>query len=289
MRLGLSTPVVVQVPGVASPWEREASVEDLALIAAAADQLGYEFLTCSEHVAVPDADAEVRGAVYWDPLSTLGFLAARTTRIRLATAVVVLGYHHPLELAKRYGTLDRISAGRLVLGVGIGSLEAEFDLLGAPFDNRGVRADDALRALRTAMSTPNPTYTGPYWSFSGMTVLPHAIQPQVPVWVGGRSRASLQRAVEIADGWMPFMLTANEIRRLASDVALPDEFDLVLGSGRPLDPGGDGVAVRRRLLELRTAGATVINCTLAADSAEHYLSQLHALKDIADSITPERE
>lgn len=157
MRIGLSSPVVVQVPGIASEWERFASIEDLASIADVADRLGgYEFLTCSEHVAIPSADAETRGAVYWDPLPTLGFLAARTVKIKLATSVLVLGYHHPLEIAKRYGTLDRVSSGRLVLGVGIGSLAAEFELLGARFDKRGARADDALRALRAALSTESP-------------------------------------------------------------------------------------------------------------------------------------
>lgn len=284
MRIGLSTPVVVQVPGVASEWEQGASIEDLAAVATAADELGYEFLTCSEHVAIPEADAGIRGAVYWDPPSTLGFLAARTTRIRLATAVVVLGYHHPLELAKRYGTLDQISSGRLILGVGIGSLAAEFELLGAHFDHRGARADDALRALRAALSTPTPAYAGPYYSFSGMTVLPHAVQSRVPIWVGGRSPASLQRAVELADGWIPFGLNADAITEMMSRVALPDGFEVVLGSGRPLDPAGDGATTRRRLVELRAAGATMVNCSVAADSAHHYIAQLGVLKTIADSI-----
>ena len=141
MRLGLSTPVVVQVPGMASHWEGEAGIEDLSRIASAADELGFEYLTCSEHVAIPSVDAADRGAVYWEPLATLGFLAARTRRIRLATSVLVLGYHHPLEIAKRYGTLDRVSGGRLVLGVGIGSLKKEFDLIGAPWQQRAARAD----------------------------------------------------------------------------------------------------------------------------------------------------
>ena len=96
--------------------------------------------------------AHRRGTRYWDPLATLGYLAARTQRIRLATNVLVLAYHHPLEIAKRYGTLDKVSNGRLILGVGVGSLKEEFDLLGAPFDDRGPRGDDALRALRASLS-----------------------------------------------------------------------------------------------------------------------------------------
>jgi alkanesulfonate monooxygenase SsuD/methylene tetrahydromethanopterin reductase-like flavin-dependent oxidoreductase (luciferase family) len=108
-------------------------------VAQAADQLGYHHLTCSEHVAVPVAAVARRGSAYWDPLATLAFLAARTTAIRLATHVLVLGYHHPLAIAKRYGTLDRLSNGRLILGLGVGTLAEEFDLLGAPFADRGAR------------------------------------------------------------------------------------------------------------------------------------------------------
>ncbi len=102
-----------------------------------AEGLGYYHLTCSEHVVIPTDVAPERGSRYWDPLATFGYLAAVTSRIRLATNVLVLGYHHPLEIAKRYGTLDQVCAGRLVLGLGVGSLEEEFDLLGAPFGDRG--------------------------------------------------------------------------------------------------------------------------------------------------------
>ena len=113
LKLSVATPVVTMLPG-SSGWTRDASIEDLAQIAEAADRLGYHHLTCSEHIALPAAERDRRGARYWDPLATLGYLAARTRRIRLATHVLVLGYHHPLEIAKRYGTLDKVSNGRLI-------------------------------------------------------------------------------------------------------------------------------------------------------------------------------
>src|ERR1700724_1289758 len=97
-----------------------------------------------------------RGGRYYDPLATFGYLAARTERIRLATHVLVLGYHHPLEIAKRYGTLDVVSGGRLILGVGVGSLESEFALVGADFAERGARADEALVALRNGFAQSQP-------------------------------------------------------------------------------------------------------------------------------------
>jgi alkanesulfonate monooxygenase SsuD/methylene tetrahydromethanopterin reductase-like flavin-dependent oxidoreductase (luciferase family) len=161
MRIGLSTPMVMQLPGISSAWERDGEVADLAQIARTADELGFDHLTCAEHTVVPLAQSEGRGLTYWDPLSTLGFLAALTDRIRLATSVIVLAYHHPLEIAKRYGTLDRLSGGRLVLGVGVGSLAEEFEMLGATFDGRGERADDAIAAIRSSISTTRPAYLLP--------------------------------------------------------------------------------------------------------------------------------
>ena len=282
MRLGLSTPVVVQVPGVAAPWEATAGIDDLARIAAAADDLGFEYLTCSEHIAIPTVNAASRGTVYWDPLATLGFLAAHTRRIRLATSVLVLGYHHPLEITKRYGTLDRVSGGRLILGVGIGSLTEEFDLLGALWERRAARADDAIRALRASMSTPTPQYHGPFYDYEGMTVQPHAEQPRVSIWIGGRSAASLQRAVRLADGWMPFGLAPCAVGAMLDTVDRPAGFEVLLPTAGTLDPEGDPTGTRARLTSLLDAGATAITCAVAAVSAEHYCEQLARLRNLAD-------
>jgi probable F420-dependent oxidoreductase len=275
VRIGLSTPVVVQLPGHRSAWEEAAGPDELARVAAVADELGLDHLTCSEHVAVPAAAAKARGATYWDPLATLAFLAARTTRIRLATSVLVLGYHHPLALAKQYGTLDRLSSGRVVLGVGVGSLEEEFALLGASWADRGARADASIRALRDAWGRRE---------VDGFVVEPHAPSTSVPIWIGGRTARSLRRAVELGDGWMPFGLRAEELGFLLAGVDLPDGFEVVLGPGRPLDPLGEPDRVRRRLVALRDVGATVASCAVRADSADHCCDQLGALRDLAADI-----
>lgn len=284
MRVGISTPIVMQIPGVSSAWERDAGVGDLAEIAGAADELGFDHLTCAEHVAVPFTAAAGRGLTYWDPSATLAFLAAHTRSITLATSVLVLGYHHPLEIAKRYGTVDLLSGGRLVLGVGVGSLEEEFDLLGASFADRGERADDALRALRAALSDPRPSYAGRFYEFNDLAVQPCAVQPHVPIWVGGRTPRSLRRAVDLADGWMPFGLSTSEFADMLARVSPPDGFDVVLPTGRAVDPLGDPAGTLRRLSALRSAGATAITCSIAADSATHYREQLAVLRDITDTI-----
>lgn len=284
MRIGISSPVVVQHPLSRSPWERDAGIADLARIAEAADRLGFNHLTCSEHVAVPAEVAAERGGTYWDPLATLGYLAARTTRIRLCTQVLVLGYHHPLEIAKRYGTLDVVSGGRVTLGVGVGTLREEFELLGAEFEGRGARADDALRALRAALGVEVPSYAGSAFSFDGLVISPHAEQAHLPLWIGGRTRRSLRRAIELGDGWVPFGLSPDELAAMLDAVDVPAGLDIVLAPGRALDPIGHGDAARRALERLRDAGATIAGPSIAADSAEHYCDQLEALKAIGAEV-----
>lgn len=281
MNIGLLTPVVLQLPGMAAPWEAAA---ELIRVAEAADRLGYAHLTCSEHVAVPVSRSGERGVTYWDPVATLSFLAARTSRTRLVTNVVVLGYHHPLEIAKRYGTLDALSGGRVTLGFGVGTLAEEFELLGAPFADRGARADDALRALRASLSVPEPAYEGEYFRYSGMSVQPHAIQARVPFWIGGRTRRSLRRAVTLADGWMPMALTPEQSRDMVAEVSRdhqpPDNFELILGPGRPFDPIGAPDRTGSALERLTAAGATTINASFMSDSVDHYLEQMEALWDL---------
>lgn len=285
MRIGLLSPVVTANPGAHSPWEASAGARELTAIAEAADRLGFDHLTCSEHTAVPRAMVEQRGGTYWDPLATLSFLAARTSTIRLATHVLVLGYHHPLEIAKRYGTLDVLSEGRLVLGLGVGSLKEEFDLLGAAFEGRGALADEALLALHAALGHREPEFHGKHFDFEGFVVEPHALQTHLPMWIGGQSLRSLSRARKLADGWVPFGLALDEVRRMLRETQTesPAPFDVVLSTGRAMDPLGQPSRSLDRLARAMGAGATVVNTALAADSVEHYLDQLHALAELAEN------
>jgi probable F420-dependent oxidoreductase len=287
MKFGIVTPVLTLLPRAHARWEETGTLADVVDIAREAERLGYHHLTCSEHVAIPAEVAETRGGRYWDPLATFGFIAANTETIRLATHVLVLGYHHPLEIAKRYGTLDRVSEGRLVLGVGVGSLEEEFTLLQAPFDDRGARADDAMRALRAALSQPRPEYHGPFYDFEGFVVDPCAVQAQVPMWVGGRSARSLRRAVELADGWAPFGLTREEIATMLEHVRETDAWttrttpvEVVLQSERPLDPLTEPERVAETVGRLTETGATALNVRFVHHSPAHYREQLAALMTI---------
>jgi len=272
-KLGLITPVLTLNPRVHNSWEESSDFSAVVAIAEAADRLGYHHLTCSEHVAVPAGDiAARRGSRYYDPLATFGYLAARTSSIRFETHVLVLGYHHPFEIAKQYGTLDAISGGRLILGLGVGSLQEEFELLGAPFEDRGPRADDAIRELRRILGQRD---------VDGFIIDPCAVQPRVPIWIGGRTFRSLRRAVELADGWCPFGLRAGDIAAMIDRVGdLPSNFEIVLFPEPMPDPIGDLDGARAVLAPYLDAGATTFNLRLRSESLAHCLEQIEAVARI---------
>ena len=283
-RLGIVTPVVTRLPGAHAQWEVDAGIAEIERCVVTAESLGYDFCTCSEHVAVPVDVAEARGGTYWDPLAVFGYLAARTTRIDLATFVLVLGYHHPLAIAKRYGTLDVVSNGRLILGVGTGSLEEEFALLDAEFADRGPLADDAMRALRAALSAAQPAYAGDHFEFSDFLIQPHAVQKHVPMWVGGRTGRSLRRAVELGDGWAPFGLRTAELEDLLVRARESKSWeqrnrplDVILQNDRPWDPTAEPDRVADQVGRMRSIGATGLAVRLVHHSVDHYCEQLEAL------------
>lgn len=270
MKLGLITPVLTLNPRVHNSWEETADFDAVVTIAETADRLGYHHLTCSEHIAVPAGEiAARRGSRYYDPLATFGYLAARTTFIRFETHVLVLGYHHPFEIAKRYGTLDAVTGGRLILGVGVGSLEEEFNLLDAPFADRGERADASLRELRRILGAKE---------VDGFIIDPHAVQERVPIWIGGRTFRSLRRAVELAHGWCPFGLRADEIASMLQRIGeLPSGFETVLFPEPVPDPVGKPDEARGVIQQFIDAGATTLNLRFRSDSLAHCLEQLDSV------------
>ncbi len=286
-KIGLSTPGVTAMPGAASDWEFDADFTEIASTVSAADRLGYHHVTCSEHIGVPNDQAERRGARYHDPLATFGYFSAVTSRIRFVTSVLVLGYHHPLELAKRYGTLDVVSGGRLILGLGVGTLKEEFDLLGiggVEFVERGARGDDALRALRVSMGRPFPEYHGPYYDFGGLKIDPCAIQQDMPFWIGGRTMRSLRRAVELAEGWTPFGLTADEMEEMIGKAketpawtARTRPLELVLPAPAAISPIDQPAHAADVIGGLFAAGATKSALRVKSRSAAHYIEQIEAL------------
>jgi probable F420-dependent oxidoreductase len=279
VRFGIITPVILLNPRVVNPWEEAAGIDALEAIARAVDRLGYHHLTASNHIAIPHAASGRRGRRYWDPAVTLGYVAGITERIRLATFCLVVAYHHPLEIVKRYGTLDRASRGRVILGLGVGSLEEEFIMLGRPFEGRGERADDAIRAIRASWGAREPEYHGTHWDFGGVTVDPSGLQERVPIWIGGRTERSLRRALELGDAWVPFALEPEEVNEMLTRVGRPAAVGLA--PEPPFDPQGDPAGVRREIDRHADCGATILNLRFRSDSLEQWLDQAEAFMALA--------
>ena len=283
LRFGLTTPILTLNPRVHAAWEETAGVDALRQIGQAADRLGYDHLTCSDHVAIPAAVTATRGGRYYDPFATLGFLAAMTERIKLVTHVLVLPYHHPLELAKRLGTLDQLSGGRVVAGVGVGSLREEFELLGVDFEGRGPRYEDALRALRAALGQRQPEYSGSHFAFRDFLVDPCAVQPRMPIWLGGRTPRSLRRALTFADGWDPFGFTHAQIESLLERArqwpewrSREEPIELIFAPEPPIDvsTGARIAAAIDTLAQYQRIGASVLTLRFNSRSLVEFVDQL---------------
>ena len=210
--------------GVMLPHFRHlASPQNIRRVAEAAEGLGYDSIWISDHIVIPNPYVERFGAVFYEALVVLAYVAAVTRKARLGTSVLILPYRHPLLLAKQAATLDHLSGGRLILGAAAGWCQEEFESLGVPFGERGERSDETLKGLLAAWSQEEPAFEGRFFRFRGAKALPHPLQrPRPPLWVGGNSRRAQRRAVELGDAWHPTrpspqdILTGREnIRRLA--------------------------------------------------------------------------
>ncbi|MFD5701356.1 LLM class F420-dependent oxidoreductase [Streptomyces lasiicapitis] len=201
---GMQLPVQSQSALFAEGWEAEAGPEDLVEIARVADRAGFAYLASCDHVAIPRRLADAMGTVWYDPVATLSYLAGVTEHVRLMSHVAIVGLRHPLLSAKQYATLDHLSGGRLILGVGAGHVAEEFEALGADFARRGPVLDDTVDALRAALGPDEfPEYEGEFFSFEGLGQRPRPAQRRVPIWVGGSSPAAVRRAAVRGDGWLP--------------------------------------------------------------------------------------
>ncbi|MGQ0831632.1 MAG: TIGR03619 family F420-dependent LLM class oxidoreductase [Microthrixaceae bacterium] len=199
----MQLPVQSQSTIYARPWEAGAGVAEITQVAQACDAAGFDYVAVCDHVAIPTAQAEAMSTSWWDTIATLSYLAAVTERVRLLSHVYVLPYRHPLVVAKAWATLDALSGGRAILGVGAGHVRDEFALLDVPFEERGQLLDEAIDAVRAALSEEFPTHKGERWSFDGAGQRPRPTQARLPIWVGGSSKPAMRRAAERGDGWLP--------------------------------------------------------------------------------------
>jgi probable F420-dependent oxidoreductase len=190
-----------------------ATPEIIRRTAVRAEQLGYDSVWVSDHVVVPRANIPNFGETIFDPLITLGVVAGATARVQLGTTVLIVPYRNAVVTAKMVSSLDALSGGRVVLGIGAGWVAAESAMLGVPFAERGPMTDEYLRAMQELWTSPAPSFRGRYTQFDDMVFEPKPIQkPHPPIWVGGHSRAALRRAVEFGATWHPINRTPAELR-----------------------------------------------------------------------------
>ena len=205
MRIG------VTVPNVHETLAERTTIDAVGRMA---EELGYDSIWCNDHLSLPGtrgdgvaepayaaAYGEQRGQSIYEPLIVLAYLAAVTRRVMLGTSVYLLPLRSPLLAARQAVSLDRLSEGRLVLGVGAGWLESEFAAVGVPYRQRGRRTDEAIAMLKSLCGE------------DGADFLPKPVQrPHPPLWIGGRSAAALRRAARSGDAWHPSHLTVDELR-----------------------------------------------------------------------------
>ena len=280
----------------------------IAELARAAELAGFDAVYTTEHPFPGDAWLAHGGHHALDPMVALSFAAVTTTELRLHTNLFVPAYRNPFLAAKSVASLDVLSGGRVILGVGAGYLQPEFEALGVPFAERNDRTDDAIVAMRAAWTGESVTMDGPGYSASGNTALPRPIQrPHPPIWIGGNSRRAIRRAVDLADGWSPFPTTAKTAARThtaplsgpaeladgigyarsyATEVGrtarldvifIPDGLDMIRASYDP----GVAVASCQALAEV---GVTWVAVMLPGDTRE---AQLAMIERCATELIPE--
>jgi probable F420-dependent oxidoreductase len=301
---GMTLPIQTLSRTLLEPWEESASVADLVAVAKQADATGMDFVGVCDHVAIPDNDYAAHMSTTWyDTVATLGFLAGHTERVHLLSAVWVPAYRHPLVTAKAFGTLDHLSGGRAVLGVGAGHLQAEFDALGVDFRRRGRILDETLRVVRGAFDDTYVSFEGDTTSYERMGVAPQPARGELPIWIGGMGAAAWRRVGRLGDGYIPMGNPPDQyaeilatIRQAAEEAGRADAtFDIGIMPPRiyvgepPFDLGawphltGSPDRIAETLRSLLAVGANVLHVKFRSRGRDELLDQMAAF---ADEVVP---
>jgi probable F420-dependent oxidoreductase len=292
LAIGMQLPIQSKSTNYAEAWEADAGPAELARVAQAADRAGFTYVAVCDHVAIPAEKAPVMSTEWWDTIATLGWLAGITERTLLLSHVYVPAYRHPLQVAKAFATLDVVSGGRVVIGVGAGHVEGEFEVLGVPFAERGALLDESIDALRAAFAEDYPTLPGPRWPAADLGQHPRPIQEDgPPIWVGGSSPAALRRAALRGDGWLPQGPVTPEaiaqIRSLRDEAGRRGRFDVgaLMGPVYVGDPdwdlGGPALTgspdkIAHVLNKFSSMGVAQAQVRLRSRSVEELLDQIEA-------------
>ena len=275
MRLGIHLPHI----------GRKAGPEAIRRAAVQAEELGFADVWTSEHIILPKGAPYPPSAVFWDPVLTLCWAAAFTRRVGLGTSVLVLPMRHPLPLAKELATLQCLCEGRLILGAGVGWMEAEFAALGAPFRERGRRMDEGIALMRAVWREDPVSFPTRYIpaKVEAMRMLPQPVRP-IPIWIGGGSEAALGRALSLGDGWHGSRLSPEEakpvVARLRAERPRPD-FTISLRTGWD---GKDENALKARLEGYAGAGVEHLLVEPFERGLEEWLAAVERVARAGDGL-----
>lgn len=264
--------------------------EALAAVARHAEECGIESLWTGEHVVLPDPQVPPSPAPpeseMLDPAVALTWAAAATTRIRLGTGIIILPQRNPVVLAKELASVDVLSGGRLIFGIGVGYLEPEFRAIGASFERKGARTREYLAAMRELWASESPAFDGEFVRFADIQQRPRPAQKSIPIVFGGHSGAAYRRAVGLADGWYGFALDVAQTRRnleglrdAAAVVARPAQYGrleitVTPPPGTPLDAA--------LAAEYRDAGVDRLVPMVLGASAEQIQRGIDSLSPLID-------
>jgi probable F420-dependent oxidoreductase len=277
MRVGIHLPQI----------GRKAGPDGIRRAAIQAEELGFADVWTSEHIITPAGAMYPPSPLFYDPVLALTWAAAYTKRVRLGTSVLVLPMRHPLPLAKELATLQNLSEGRLILGAGVGWMEAEFTALGVPFRERGRRMDEGIAMMRAVWSQDPVYFPARHIPavIEDMRMLPQPVKP-IPIWIGGSSEAALARAVKLADGWHGSRLSPEEAapiaRRLREQRPQP-AFTISLRYGWD---GKDDGALRARLVAYGAAGVEHVLIEPAERALEDWLRAVERVAGAAEGVKP---
>ena len=233
--------------GIVIPLHRDVNALVNLELAIKAEILGFDSVWISDHVVLPTKYQGRFSEILYDPFVLLASIAAKTKKISLGTSVLILPYRNPIVVAKMISTIDVLSDGRVIFGVGPGWMEEEFDLLGIPFNERGKRTDEYINIFKEVWEKDEPQFEGEFYSFSKMKFYPKPIQkPHPPIWIGGISKKAIGRAVELGNGWHPVWLSPDQMEKKIYYLTKVAE-----ENGRNLD--NFVLSIRNRLRILRTS------------------------------------
>ena len=276
MRVGIHLPQI----------GRKAGPEAIRRAAIQAEELGFDDVWTSEHIIVPKDAPYPPSAIFYDPVLTLTWAAAYTKQVGLGTSVLVLPMRHPLPLAKELATLQNLSEGRLILGAGVGWLEAEFAALGVPFRERGRRMDEGIAMMRAVWSEDPVSFPARAIPavIDGMRSLPQPEKP-IPIWIGGSSEPAIKRALRL-DGWHGSRVSPEQaatiVKRLRAERPEP-EFAISVRNGWD---GADEGVLADRLAGFRDAGVGHVLVEPAERTLDDWLA---AVERVAHAAEPMRQ